>query len=67
MACRYVPMVAAAGANVVLGGLQIQSQYNPPTVSIQQTGLGQSFSIMPPFQAVTTIIATTGIWPEQPS
>lgn len=61
----YVP-ANTSGTPVPLGGLQVNANYTPPTVVIGAAGAGQAFSIMPPYLAVTTIIATAGIWPEQP-
>ena len=62
----YVP-AGTQGTNVPLGGVVVNYQYQPPNMSISATGLGQGFSIMQPFQAVTTIIATNGIWPSRPN
>lgn len=62
----YVPAANTSGTPVPLGGLQVNVQYTPPTVAINNAGASQAFSIMPPYLAVTTIIASVGIWPEQP-
>lgn len=62
----YAP-ANASGTPIPLGGLHISSQYQPPTVSIQNAGSSAPISLMQPFQAVTTIIATAGVWPENPN
>jgi microcystin-dependent protein len=61
----YAP-ANSTGTPVSLGGLSVQAQYQPPTFTVNANGGNAPFSIMPPFQAVTTIIAGVGIWPEQP-
>ncbi len=61
----YAP-ANSTGTPVPLGGLSVQAQYQPPTFTVNPNGANAPFSIMPPFQAVTTIIAGVGIWPEQP-
>lgn len=61
----YVP-ANTSGTPVPLGGLEVSVHSTPPTVSIQPAGNSAPVSMMPPFQAMTTIIATNGIWPENP-
>lgn len=62
----YVP-ANTPGTPVPLGGFQVHAQYSGPTITIQNTGSNAPFSTMPPFLAVTTIIASVGIWPENPN
>lgn len=61
----YAP-ANSTGTPVPLGGLSVQTQYQPPTFTVNPNGGSAAFPIMPPFLAVTTIIATNGIWPERP-
>lgn len=61
----YIP-ANTSGTPVPLGGLQVNASYTPPTIAIGTAGANQAFSIMQPYLAVTTIIASVGIWPEQP-
>ncbi|WP_299013923.1 tail fiber protein [uncultured Caulobacter sp.] len=61
----YVP-ANTPGTPVPLGGMQISAQSTGTTVTIQPAGNSAPVSMMPPFLAVTTIIASVGIWPEQP-
>lgn len=62
----YAP-ANTSGTPIPLGGLQINAQYHAPAITLQNAGGSAPFSIMQPFQAVTTIIATNGIWPENPN
>jgi microcystin-dependent protein len=62
----YVP-ANTPGTQVPLGGFQVHAQYSGPTVTIGTTGGNAPISTMQPFLAVTTIIASVGIWPENPN
>lgn len=62
----YVP-ANTPGTQVPLGGFQVHAQYSGPTITIQNTGGNAPIPTMPPFLAVTTIIASVGIWPENPN
>ncbi len=59
----YVP-AGTTGAQVALGGLSLN--FGTGAVTNQPTGQSQPFSPLPPYLAVTTIIAWSGIFPSRP-
>jgi len=66
----YVPAANASLPGVVpvqLGGVTGTVGGASGTVTVGQAGQGAAFGLLPPFLAVTTIIATVGIWPENPN
>lgn len=52
-----VPLAGVGGSVSGIGG----------SVTVSANGASAPVSVMPPFLAVTTIIATVGIWPENPN
>lgn len=65
----YVPAANASLPGVVpvqLAGVTGTIAGLSGAVTVGQAGQGAAFSVMSPFLAVTTIIATVGIWPERP-
>ncbi|WP_242187795.1 tail fiber protein [Sphingomonas sp. CARO-RG-8B-R24-01] len=65
----YVPAASATQPGAVpvsLAGLQGSVTSGGGVVTIAPTGGSAPVATMPPFLAVTTIIASVGIWPEQP-
>jgi microcystin-dependent protein len=65
----YVPassVTQPGAAAVSLAGLQGTVTGATGTVSVAATGGSVPVATMPPFLVVTTIIASVGIWPEQP-
>jgi microcystin-dependent protein len=66
----YVPAANASQPGIVavaLAGIGGTVTGIGGTVTVQPNGSSAPVGVMPPFLAVTTIIATVGIWPENPN
>jgi microcystin-dependent protein len=65
VATGNLPATAVSGTNIYATPANTQMGQSPVTVNVQASGQGLPVGILPPFQAVNFIIATTGIFPSR--